>query len=258
MPAFQLIMERSQLVQITRRSKIAENDFAPMINAIYEHVWQNLFPPQLLTDNLSIKVAKNVVTPPDTPIPDCLTCGACCGALPYVGVRPDERVAAEDFWDVVSESDEEIVIDRFVRRNSENFACIALDGNIGEKVSCRIYENRPRMCHLFEAGSDKCHAIRRAFGFEPFLSIEEMFESMNKIDAVIAAGTKDPETIVNVKFLVQTETGNIEIKVSLKDNSIRIIHIFDPSLETWRQFEFDGLTLEQAKQLIASRSNLTQ
>ena len=240
-------MENSRLVQITRQSKIAEEDFIPMINTIYEQIWQNLLPPQILTEDLTSKAANNLVTPNDALIPDCQTCGACCAALPCVGIRPNEQVAEADYWDVTIEN--KIIVDRFVRRNSENFACIALEGVIGENVSCRVYENRPKMCHLFEAGSDKCRALRRVYGFEPFLTLAEMSEAVRKIDAQPQEKV-DSEAITNVKFSKDGE--NLKIIVKLKNDSMQTIHSFNPNNETWRQFEFDGLTLEQAKDLIAS------
>ncbi len=241
-------MEKIQLVQITRQSKISEEDFALMINEIYEKIWQNLLPPQILTEDLTSKLSNNLITPNDAPIPDCQTCGACCAALPCVGVRPNEQVADEDYWDVVINN--EIVVDRFVRRDSENFACVALDGTIGEDVSCRIYENRPKMCHLFEAGSDKCHALRRIYGFEPFLTLMEMSEAVRKIDAQPQKKV-DSEAITNVKFSEDGE--NVKITVTLNDKTTQTLHIFNPDNETWRQFEFDGLTLSEAKDLTASR-----
>lgn len=249
-------MDKTRLVQITRQNKIAEEDFNQMINAIYVRIWENLLPPQVLTDDLTSRVAFNVVTAADAPAPDCMTCGACCAALPCVGVRPDEQVPAEDFWDITIDGD--TVVDRFVRRNEENFACVALEGTLGAEVACRIYENRPRICHLFEAGSDKCHALRRAYGFEPFLTIEEMLEAIDKIDARNAAAPENPEAIAEVKFSLQTETGHVEINVRLKDNSTRTIHVFDPQRESWRQFEFDALTLSEAKELIESRKHITR
>src|SRR5215213_180414 len=96
-------MEKSEFVQITRQNKIAEDEFYPMINVLYEQIWQKLLPPQILTDGLTTRVANNVITPTDAPIPDCVTCGACCMALPCVGVRPPEKVSAEDFWDITTD-----------------------------------------------------------------------------------------------------------------------------------------------------------
>lgn len=244
-------MDKNRFVQITRQNKIREEEFYPMISAMYEQIWQNLLPPQILTDDLTTRTANNVITPHDAPIPDCMTCGACCAALPCVGVRPNEKIAAEDYWDIFVEGENgEVTVDRFLRRNGETFACTALDGTIGEQVSCRVYEERPRICHLFEAGSDKCHALRRAFGLESFLTLAEMSEAIEKLDAK-PKKSEPTETIREVKFIGQTE--NLQISAVMKDGLVEILHTFDPKREAWRQFEFDGLTLSQAKDLIKAR-----
>ena len=246
-------MEKSRLVQITRQSRIAEDDFVAMINAMYERVWGNLYPPQILTDGLPVKVENNIITPKDTPIPDCLDCGACCGCLLCVGVRPVENVAAKDYWDITAQGKTgEIVVNRYLRRDSETFACAALDGEIGVEVGCRIYEDRPKMCRTFEAGSDRCHTIRRAYGIEPYLTTQEMLEAVNRLDAQPEKSTPD-ETILKVKF-EENDSGKITIKVQMQNETILTIHEFDPQSETWRQFEFENLTLRQAAELIASRT----
>ncbi len=246
-------MRRGEYVQITRRNRITEEEFYPMISAMYERVWLNLLPPQLVTDDLATSVAKNVVTPADAPIPDCQTCGACCTSMLCVGVRPSENVAAEDYWDITAAgANGEITVDRFLRRDGETGACVALEGTIGEQVSCRIYEQRPRICHQFEAGSDKCHALRRAYGIEPFLTLEEMFEARQKLKAKDVESVPT-ETIRDAKIVEKTGTNLLEIKALLKDGTLRTIHTYDPNFETWRQFEFSGLTLSQAKVLINSR-----
>jgi Fe-S-cluster containining protein len=245
-------MEKNEFVQITRQSKIAENEFYPMISTMYEQIWQNLLPPQIPTAGLTTRRANNVLTPPDAPVPDCVTCGACCMAMLAVGVRPHEEISADDYWDVTIEGqNKEITVDRFVRRSAETFYCTALEIVNNEKALCRIYHERPQMCRDFEAGSDKCHALRRAFGYEPFLSLEEMSEALDKI-ASRPAKFIGPERIQSVKF-VETADGRLRISAAMKDGAAQIIHDFDPQNETWRQFEFDGLTLAQAKNLIDSR-----
>ncbi len=245
-------MEKNRFVQITRKNKIAEEEFYPMISDMYEQIWQNLLPAQILTDGLTTRAANNVITPVDAPIPDCMTCGACCAAMLCVGVRPDEKISAEDFWDITAEgAGGEILVDRYLRRNAETLACAALDGTIGERVSCRIYEQRPRICHLFEAGSDKCHALRRAFGLEPFLTLSEMSEAVRKLK-MQPEKSASGDTIRNVQFVEQED--NLRISALMKDGSLKTIYTFDPKRETWRQFEFDGLTLSQAEDLIKSRS----
>jgi hypothetical protein len=60
------------------------------------------------------------------------------------------------------------------------------------------------------------------------------------------------EAIREVKF-IEMENGALQISAFLKDGSTRIIHQFNPHEETWRQFEFDGLTLAEAKSLLDSR-----
>ena len=245
-------MLKPEFVQITRQNKIAEEEFYPLIFAMYEQIWQNFLPPQILTDGLTTRIANNVITPPDAPVPDCITCGACCVALPCVGIRPSEEISAEDYWNITIEgASGEIVVDRFLRRDAQTFACTALEIKNGEQARCRIYEQRPRICHDFEAGSDKCHALRRAFGFEPFLSLEEMSEALEKLEDKPLRSAPS-ETIREVKF-VEIETGELQISAYLKDGSVKMIHVFNQNLETWRQFEFDGLTLSQAKDLLDSR-----
>ncbi len=247
-------MDKMEFVQITRQNKIAENEFYPMISAMYEQIWQNLLPAQILTDGLTTSRARNVIASPDAPVPDCISCGACCMALPCVGVRPTEEIPAENYWDVTIEGKTgEIVVDRFLRRDGETFHCASLEIENETRAICRIYENRPQMCRDFEAGSDKCHALRRAFGYEPFLSLEEMPDALRKLDEK-PSKLKPAETIREVKFF-ENESGNLEIKAFLLDGSTQIIHVFKPDEENYRQFEFDGLTLAQASKLIDSRKN---
>src|SRR5215204_2673776 len=247
-------MEKSEFIQITRQNKIPENEFYPMINAMYEQIWQNLLPAQILTDGLTTRRANNVITPPDAPVPDCVTCGACCMAMPCVGVRPSEKVQAEDYWDITVEgASGEIVVDRYLRRDAETFYCTSLEIVNNEKALCRVYEERPQICRDFEAGSDKCHALRRAYGYEPFLSLEEMPEALRKLENR-PVKFSDAERIQSVKF-VETESGELKISAFLKGGAAKTIHVFNPANETWRQFEFDGLSLAQAANLIASREN---
>ena len=245
-------MDKTEFVQITRQNKIAEDKFYPMIISMYEQIWQNLLPPQIISKGLTAKRANNIITPPDAPVPDCLECGVCCGAMPCVGVRPQEELSAEEYWDITIEGkDGEIVVDRYLRRDAETLACAFLQIQTGEPTACKIYERRPQMCRDFDAGSDKCHALRRAYGIEWFLSLEEMSEALRKLENK-PENFVPSETIREVKF-VETETGELQISAFLNDGSTKTIHVFNPNNEIWRQFEFDALTLSQAANLISSR-----
>lgn len=42
--------------------------------------------------------------------------------------------------------------------------CRALEGRVGKRVECSIYESRPGLCREFEAGSPECLQARRAVG----------------------------------------------------------------------------------------------
>jgi Fe-S-cluster containining protein len=243
----------NEFVQITRLSRIPEEEFYPVINRMYEHIWRQLLPPQLVTDGLSNRTKNNVVTPADAPIPDCLTCGACCQSWLCVGVRPSDNVSSEYCWDITAEGDDEtIVVDRYLKRNGETLACAALEGNIGERVACTIYETRPAMCRHFEAGSDRCHAIRRAFGIEPFLSLDEMSDAMEKLGSR-PVPTEPAKVIRNARIRPNNESDKYEIAALMENGELREIHRYDPERETWLQFEFDGLSLEEAEALIHSR-----
>lgn len=247
-------MEDNEFVQITRLGKVPESEFYPVINRMYETIWGQLMPPQIPTDRLSSKMSKRVVTPPETPVPDCLTCGACCQSLLCVGVRPSDTVESELCWEITTETDDgEMVVDRYLRRSGETLACTALSGTIGEHVGCTIYETRPIMCHHFDAGSDRCHAIRRAFGIEPFLSLDEMSAALERLNS--APETVDgSQTIRNAQIRKIEETGRHVINALMKDGTLIAIHEYDPAEEAWLQFEFDGLKLNEAESLIISRS----
>ncbi|MCD9186491.1 MAG: YkgJ family cysteine cluster protein [Pyrinomonadaceae bacterium] len=247
-------MEKTDFVQITRQPTIPENEFYPMIYKMYEEIWFTRLPPEIPTKLLTVKRAKNVVTPPDAPIPDCITCGLCCEMMPCVGVRPHEDIAPEDYWDITVEGKNgEIVVDRYLRRNGETFACQQLTNDNG-KILCKIYETRPQMCRDFDAGSDKCHALRRISGLEPYLPRKETVAALEKLEARPQRG-ESSEMIDSVKF-VETDAGTLDIVASLKDESKKTIYNFDPKLETWRQFEFDALTLEEAAQLVENRRQM--
>lgn len=224
-----------------------------MMNRIHERLWQNLLPPQLITDGLASKVRNNIVTPHDAPIPDCMTCGACCQTPPCVGVRPSDQVDPELYWDITTEGEtSEIVVDRYMRRNGETLACAALEGNIGENVACNTYETRPKMCRDFETGSDRCHALRRAYGIEPFLTLDEMSDALQKLDNKPV--TTDPSHVIrNAQIKEDPETGNLTINALMKDGTLQLIHTYNTELETWMQFEFDGLLITEAQALIDSR-----
>lgn len=250
-------MDKNKLVQITRQSKIAEDEFNAFVNRMYEEVWEKLYPPQILTHNLSNTVENNVITPKDKAIPDCMTCGACCASFVCVDVAPENPISKEDCWEITDKGkSDEYIVDKYIKRKEEDFSCTALEGTIGENVSCRVYEDRPRMCRQFEAGSDRCHAVRRAYGLEPFLELMEMFEAKQKLEKAENERKSDNERVDSVRIVEDTKMDNLQVFVLLNDGSEHLIHKFNKENETWFKSQFEGLTLIKAKDLVANRKEI--
>jgi hypothetical protein len=45
--------------------------------------------------------------------------------------------------------------------------CVALEGEVGRKVSCSIYPQRSATCREFSAGTPECNKARAAYGLAP-------------------------------------------------------------------------------------------
>lgn len=106
------------------------------------------------------------------PAVDCLTCGACCReAYHAVAVTPRDPVRKRAPAYVVDRGTEHEG-DRYeVRRAGDRCAALAggervdtADGPRRAPYHCVIYDDRPRTCRLFAAGSGHCLTARRRVG----------------------------------------------------------------------------------------------
>ena len=104
----------------------------------------------------------------------CLSCGACCATL---------RVSF--YWREANPEDQsKPVPEEYVEfgdykysvmkgTNQKNPRCLALEGELGKKTSCKIYENRPSPCRDFIASyqngqhEPKCDEVRLKIGLRP-------------------------------------------------------------------------------------------
>jgi hypothetical protein len=99
---------------------------------------------------------------------DCRACGACC-------CNPAQN-RADGFhdWVEVKRRDailrEPELVRRFVILNAEGAPhlrlapggrCAALEGRVGRRVSCTIYEHRPSPCRRVQPGDARCLEYRR-------------------------------------------------------------------------------------------------
>lgn len=241
-----------ELVQITREKTIPAEKFKWTVFAMYEQIWTRLGIPQLDTDGLPSRVEDNIVTPEGTPVPDCETCGACCAGLVAVPTAPHDDVPDDDCWDVtLGEEGSEYVIDRYIKRRESDLACKHLWGGVGGKVTCKVYETRPRLCRLFEAGSDRCHALRRAFGLEPYLSVEEMYFARKKLEEMRKNSAAGPD-IIKMANIEPAGEGLFKVDVVTKSGESKVLHTFDPDRETWYRAQFEGRTIAEAEEMIMS------
>ena len=225
------------------------------------------FPSQLDLANLTKYVSESVTVEPGEAPPNCVTCGACCEVYSIVPITMAESERVGQYMEVTADQEPDVVIDRLVKRDLETGRCSHLQGPIGRDIGCDIYQDRPNVCRVFEAGSDKCHEIRRMYGLEPQLSEEKisLFKSLVKPrppDLITNSASSLASVSISMKRSVE-EPGTFVSKrsVTMKiivelggddDNCIRL-HEYDPDAETWLQSEFLGMTLDDAKEMIASR-----
>ncbi|KID05308.1 ferredoxin [Hafnia alvei] len=102
----------------------------------------------------------------------CISCGACCG---YFRVS-FYWAEADDAGDLVPASLTEQV-NPYMRcmqgTNTKKPRCVNLRGEIGQKVMCSLYENRPSPCREFSQSwefgepNEACDRARAAYGLAP-------------------------------------------------------------------------------------------
>lgn len=245
-----------QFVQIEKRNKLSREEFSQVIEHLEGRIWTNLKSEALPFGKLSGRRAGSYLTPVDAAIPDCQTCGACCIAVPWVDVKEADATSAEDYWDITIQGQNgEMTVTRQLRRDTETGNCLALKGEAGIWVECGIYETRPDDCRKFEAGSDKCHALRRAYSIEPPLTDMETASFMMQI--FLKDEPEGDERAIYHTQIQETETdGVFEIVIFFRDKSTLIVHRFNANEESWLESEFSALSLAEAKNLIASRTKV--
>lgn len=252
-----------ELVQITRYPR---REYYGLIRQLDEQKNKQILEPQLPLDKLTKYVSRNVVTDNSEPVPECTTCGVCCAFALIVPVSKEDSRQLVSYCDITLDEDDTVVIDRVLPRQ-DNGCCENLGGMIREHVGCTIYNERPKVCHDFDAGSDRCRAYRRMYGVEPPLSEKQVAEAMTKLNAVTPPPQIDFVRILFGEMALETVplpdgtlTRSSKIKlniVAFLDNdpdTMHHIHTFDPSEETWFESDFLAMSLDEARGMIASRA----
>lgn len=95
---------------------------------------------------------------PDVSVYDCQSCGACCAYSrdwPRFSLETDEEIARIPA---------KFVNDAVGCMLSIDNRCTALEGELGDRVACRVYEVRPIVCRDCMPGDEECLIARRHFG----------------------------------------------------------------------------------------------
>lgn len=170
------------LVQLTRKRAMSEATFAEMMERLGQRragLVRADEGPGLYAETL----AESDFAADQTGAPDCLKCGACCAYFHQVAVLDRDPTPRRLTWMVWEAEDIAGPKLRWLKREPRAGHCLAFAGSVGQQASCAIYELRPNSCRAFEAGSDRCRAVRRVYGLEPPLSEIERIEHAKRIQA---------------------------------------------------------------------------
>jgi uncharacterized protein len=248
-----------QLVQITRLSR---SEFYEIAQGFTEKIPE--ITPQIPLWQLSKYVSNRIVTDESEPIPDCVTCGACCMYARVVAFSRAESENIKAYWDITLDGADDVVIERVFPLGSESGHCVNLEGTVGHEVGCRIYPDRPHVCSDFEPGSDRCHGFRRKAGIEPSLSDDAVASALREIRLQGRSGRILQTAIelesTSVSFDTRAAAGEqtkeyktARIIARMDDETIRVLHTYDTSTAEWFEHELEGCTLDEAKELIEKR-----
>lgn len=104
----------------------------------------------------------------------CQKCGACCASFKVL--FPSDEVDDHEGGRVPHQHTVRIDARRSAMRGTLTFnkRCVALEGIVGQYVSCAIYGNRPSACQNFRASwegnapNETCDRARNWYGLQPF------------------------------------------------------------------------------------------
>lgn len=110
----------------------------------------------------------------------CMACGACCASFRVAFHWREAEINLSDITalNVPPDYTEDLDFERRCMKGTNKKhqpKCIALNGRIGQKVSCQIYSNRPSVCRRFEASYEngypnpRCDEARAKHGMPPLL-----------------------------------------------------------------------------------------
>lgn len=97
----------------------------------------------------------------------CIGCGACCATyrVSFYWAETDAHPGGQVPTDLTVAISPHLVAMRGTQTRPAR--CVALQGQIGQQVSCGIYPQRSTTCREFEAGDERCLQARARHGLPP-------------------------------------------------------------------------------------------
>ncbi|UCV02120.1 YkgJ family cysteine cluster protein [Dechloromonas denitrificans] len=100
----------------------------------------------------------------------CQSCGACCATF-RVDFHPVELAGGAFAWGAGVPLEMTVPVTANIVRMAGTDAaaprCVALAGEIGQQVSCTIYDSRPSPCREFDTEHAACNRARQRCGLAP-------------------------------------------------------------------------------------------
>ena len=94
----------------------------------------------------------------------CQTCGACCASfrVSFYWAEAEARAIPLELTEQVNAT-----FSCMAGTNSRTPQCAALQGMVGQDLSCRIYQQRPSPCREVQPGDAHCNRGRAIHGLAP-------------------------------------------------------------------------------------------
>ena len=109
----------------------------------------------------------------------CLSCGACCAHFRVSFYWAEGLAMPEDYVEPLSS-----LYSCMKGTNQKQSRCIALEGTIGEQVSCGMYAARSGTCKEVQVADEQCNKARRAYNMIPLVQVPDYGVSYDDFDRV--------------------------------------------------------------------------
>ncbi len=116
------------------------------------------------------KMLSQIVTPDA-----CVHCGACCAYYRVSFYWAEAEAMPSEMIEPLT-----AVYSCMKGTNQTQVKCIALEGVVGQQVSCSIYEVRSSTCQEVQMADEHCNKARIAHNLIPLIQIEEQEAANNE------------------------------------------------------------------------------